>query len=481
MQNKSVKVNYIFSLLNSILGVIFPLITFPYVTRVISAEGIGQVQFFTTINDYIILFTSLGIPLFAVREIAKVRDDKERRNQLTVDLFFLHTIFTIFGYIVVFILSLTLPKIQENLPLFFLLSVGIALNTLGVQWFYQAVEDFGYITLRSLIVKIICLILLFLLVHSKDDLFYYGIVQLLGIGGNYIFNFIRLNKYIYSWSKYLKKISLYKYISPSLRVFLLNITVGIYTQISFLLLGFMSGNKAVGFYSMPFRITSVSLTIITALGAVLLPRFSNLYGQNKTEEFEMLGNKAISFIIAATLPMSIGLFLLAEPITLIVCGEDFYSSVIVLKILSPVLFIIGMSQIYGKYMLYSLGKEMLMVRCTLLGLIVFLLVGIPLINIYAEKGASIATLCAELCVTLYMIIAGSRHLKSTMIRKQNLNYIYSAIFMTLVVALLLQIIDNIFIELIIGMIAACISYIGFLAILRDPFYFEIKNMFIRKK
>jgi len=480
MQAKSIKKNYALSLINSVLGVIFPLITFPYVTRVITPEGIGQVQFFTTINDYIILFTSLGIPLYAVREIAKIRDVEEKRNQLTVDLLGLHSIFTVFGYIAVFVLSLTVPEIKENIPLFLLLSIGIALNTIGVQWFFQAVEDFGYITIRSLIVKVVCLVLLFALVHSKEDLFYYGLVQLLGIGGNYFFNFLRLNKYINGWGKYLKKITLFKHLKPSLRVFLLNVTVGIYTQISFLLLGFMSGNESVGYYSMPFRITSVSLTIITALGAVLLPRFSNLYGSNKKDEFTQLGNKAISFIMAVSLPMFVGLLLLAEPVTLIVCGNEFRSSIIVLRILSPLLFIIGMSQIYGKYMLYSLGKELLMVKCTLFGLIVFLVVGVPAIHFMASKGASLATLCAEFSVTFYMIKAGSKYLDCTMFRRQNINYIISSLIMALVISLILLIKSSV-ISLALGILLGVISYGGCLMMLHDPFYQEITNIILKRK
>lgn len=479
MHNNSVKRNYALSLINTILGVAFPLITFPYITRVIAPEDIGQVQFFTTIIDYIILFTSLGIPLYAVREIAKIRDSSEKRNQLTVDLLALHLICTVIGYSFVFLLCFILPQIQENVPLFLLLSFGIILNTIGVQWYFQAIEDFEYITIRSFIVKIVCLALLFTFVRTKEDLLNYGLVQLLGTGGNYLFNFFRLKKYIGRWGKYIKQICLLKHLKPSLRVFLLNISVGIYTQISFLLLGFLVGNEAVGFYSMPFRITSVSLSIITALGSVLLPRFSNYVGCNKEEEFKTLGNKSISFILAIALPMSAGLLILARPITLLVCGELYIPSISVLRILSPIILIIGISQIYGKYMLYSLGKELLLVKCTFVGLLIFIAVGIPAIHFYSERGASIATICAEMGVTLCMVFTGSKYLKCSLFRKENLSYVISTIIMSIFVIISLFI-DSPVISLFTGLALGIFSYMICLILFNDPFYNELVSLYKHK-
>lgn len=479
IQQKSVKTNYILSLINTIIGVLFPLITLPYITRVITPEGIGQVQFYTTVIDYIILITSLGIPLFAVREIAKYRDDIEKRNQITVDLLLMHTCFTIGAYVIVLIFSLSIPKIQENLPLFFLLSVGILLNTIGVQWFFQAIEDFVYITIRSVIVKVICLVMLFVFVRTKEDLIAYGFIQLLGIGGNYIFNFIRLNNLIQEWRKYIRNWSMRSYIIPVLRVFLLNVTVGIYTQMSFLLLGFFSGNEAVGFFSMPYRMVSVSLSIITALGAVLLPRFSNYVGANKRDEFNNLGNKSISLILALVFPMTTGLLILAEPITLLICGEAFYPSIIVLRLLVPQVIIIGISQVYGKYMLYSMGKEILMVICTCIGLFIYLVIGVPLIIEFSEIGAAVAVLCAEISVTLSMIILGRRYIKATMFRRTNLNYVFGTIVMSVFVSFALFI-HSYLISVVVGVILGIFVYSIYLILNKDPFYLEILEVIKRR-
>ena len=145
----SVSKNYILSLVNTISGLLFPIITFPYASRILMADGIGEVNFFTSIISYISLFTCLGIPLYAVREIARVRNDRKQLNVTTIEILSLHGITTLIGYLVVAILCFTVPKIQTDLPLFLLLSSSIFLTTIGCEWFYKGIEDFKYITVRG--------------------------------------------------------------------------------------------------------------------------------------------------------------------------------------------------------------------------------------------------------------------------------------------------------------------------------------------
>lgn len=194
--SRSITANYIFNLLNTISGILFPLITFPYSSRILLAEGIGEVNFYQSIISYISLVVGLGIPLYAVREIARVRNDRKQLNVTTIEILSLHGITTLIGYLVVAILCFTVPKIQTDLPLFLLLSSSIFLTTIGCEWFYKGIEDFKYITVRGLIVRMIGIILLFTLVKTKNDILWYGITITLTSVGNSVFNFIRLRKYL---------------------------------------------------------------------------------------------------------------------------------------------------------------------------------------------------------------------------------------------------------------------------------------------
>ena len=158
----SVKTNYILNLINTGTQMLFPLITFPYACRIIEPQGIGQVNFFSSIIGYISLFTCLGIPMYAIREIARNRNDVVKMNRTAIEILLLHALLTIAGYLIVAVLCLTIPQIKTDIPLFLILSLTIFFTAIGCEWFYQGIEDFKYITIRGLIVKLVSVILLIL-------------------------------------------------------------------------------------------------------------------------------------------------------------------------------------------------------------------------------------------------------------------------------------------------------------------------------
>lgn len=473
---KSVKINYCLSLLDTVLGMAFPLITFPYVTRILSPDSIGLVQFYLNIIGYVTLITAFGIPLYGVREIAKLRDRIPDRNKLTAELLSLHFIFTFLGYLLIILSCITIGKTHENLPLYILLSLGLLFNTLGVQWFFQAVEDFAYITIRSLIVKIISLGLLFIFVDNKNDILYYGVVLICGSAGNYLFNFIRLFKYI-NVSDF-KSLSFKKHLKPASKVYLLNLTIGIYTQLSVFLLGMVQTNADVGYYAMSQKIIAVINSVILTLATVLLPRLSNYAGNADLKEFELLGNKAISFVLAISVPICFGLIILSKPIIFIMFGPAYDPSVAILQIWAPILIIIGLSQVYGKSILYSIGYETLMTQATFIGMVTYCFVGIPGVIYFSIYGAAFGSFFAELAVTSFMMYKGRNLHPCSILKKQNINYVAASTIMALLVYLSLKISSNSAIQVIIGIIIGVITYYAVLALFKDNFIIEIKNIFV---
>lgn len=273
MKTASIKTNFILNLINTVSGLLFPLLTFPYASRILLADGIGQIQFFDSIIAYITLFSSLGIPIYAVRELARHREDKRERSKLTTEILLLHGLLMFIGYVAVYALVVSVTKIRADVPLFLILSAGIFFNTIGVQWFYQAIEDFKYITIRSITTRLVCLIALFLFVHTKEDLLYYGIIHVGGTVGNNIFNFFRLRKYISVKLVDFSELNWKRHLKPALRFFVLNIIISIYTQLDTLMLGFMKNDTVVGYYTSAMKSSKIVLGIVSALTAVLLPRF----------------------------------------------------------------------------------------------------------------------------------------------------------------------------------------------------------------
>ena len=163
MKVRSLKFNSVVNLIKTILGIIFPLITFPYASRVLGATGIGKVDYANSISNYFILFASLGIATYTIREGAKVRDDKKKLDQLVTEIFVINSISTVVAYICLFICS-SLPVFKNYQELILLNGTIMIFDLIGVNWLFNIFEDYIYITVRTLAFQIISLVLLFVFV-----------------------------------------------------------------------------------------------------------------------------------------------------------------------------------------------------------------------------------------------------------------------------------------------------------------------------
>ena len=320
------------------------------------ADGIGQVNFYLSIINYISMFAGLGIPTYAIREVAKVKSDVKVMNQVAVEILLLHTFLTLLGYIVVGVVALTVAQVQVNLPLFLILSTNLFFITIGCEWFYQGIEDFKYITIRGLIVKMLSVALLFVLVKDRSDLFYYGIYSVVGVVGGNVFNAFRLRKYIKFRLLGLKELRPMRHLIPALRIFLLNIVASIYLQLDTLMLGFLKGNEAVGYYTGAIKLTKMLMGVTSSLCVVLLPRLSNLAVGNKREEFDRLLKKALDYVIVIAAPMSMGLVIMAPTLVYLFCGEGYVPSISTMQITAPIILFISISYVLVQS-IFSLGKE----------------------------------------------------------------------------------------------------------------------------
>lgn len=475
---QSIKNNFLLNLSTTITGLLFPLITFPYASRILMADGIGQVQFFQSIIDYVSLCTALGIPLYAVREIARIRDNKELRSRTTIEILLLHAILTLVGYIVVFILAKTVAKIEIDASLFFLLSTTLFFNTIGVAWFYQAIEDFKYITLRSLFVRILSLVALFIFVKTKQDLFYYAGILVIGTVGNNIFNFFRLRKYIKLSKGEFKRLNLLRHLIPALKIFILNLVISIYVNLDSVMLGFLKNEESVGYYAAATRLTKAILGIVSSLGAVLLPRFSNMITNGQKEEFQLLANKAASFTIALSLPMSVGLIFMAAPIIHIFCGNGFEPSILTLKLVAPIVLFIGLSGIIGMQILYPQGREKYVIISTMVGGCINLLINYLLIPQYGQYGAALGTVIAEFMVTVIMILLGRKYLPINILSKQNLHYLIGSIVISILLAFLFVFPLHEVNYLLIGILLSVIVYYAYLLMIKDTLALQLKKLLL---
>lgn len=472
----SIKSNIVLNVINTITGIIFPVITFPYAARVLLPEGIGAVNFLNSIIGYIVLLTSLGIPMYAVREVAKYQNDKYLRDKITIEILLLSSALCLIGYIIVWALAESVPQIHRQAPLFYVLSLTIVFTSIGVNWFYQGIEDFKFITIRAIIVRTISAAALFIFVHDSSDLLIYGFITVGSTVGNNIINFIHLRKHIdYRFIKF-KELNVTRHIRPSLQVFVLNLIISLYIQLNSIMLGFMSGEEQVGYFTAGTKITHIGLTIISSIGTVLLPRCSNLIQEGNKEEFASIIKKSLNVTIAFSLPMMVGLIVLALPVTLMFCGREFLMSIPVLYLNAPVILFISLSNLMGIQILYPMDKIKIVIASVTGGAVSNLILNFILVPIYSATGAAISTLIAEFIVLLIQLILGRDLYPFKYSEFFKPNYIISAIVMGLCVYGCTRMTSSMTLQLVTGFLIGIVVYFGMLLLTKDEMAIEMVSI-----
>lgn len=473
----SLKTNVLLNYINTITGIIFPVITFPYASRILLPDGIGVVNFQMSIINYIVLFTSLGIPLYAVKEVAKYRDDIALRNKTTVEIVILSVLLCVFGYVAVAFIGQYVSQVNTNLALFYILSLTILFTAIGVNWFYQAIEDFKFITIRAVLIRTLAAASLFLFVKDKSDLLIYGAITVGSTVGNNFINFIHLRKYIPLRSLKGIKLNISRHLKPALHIFVLNIIISIYVQLNTIMLGFMKGDYAVGIYTAGNKIPHIILSLVTSMGVVLLPRCSNLVASGQMDEFKSVCDKAIRLVLMLALPFTAGLILLSEPIIDIFCGHAFIDAVPVIYWTAPVILFIGLTNVIGIQILYPLGKENIVIYSTLGGAIVNVILNLILIPRFSAVGAGISTFAAELAVLIIQVIAGRKHIPVKLLNKYNLKYLLATICLIAVVTPLASLVKNDWLQILLSVFSGGIAYGLYLLYIKDDIVLSILKYF----
>lgn len=414
MQQKSLKLNFIMNAVLTISAFIFPLISFPYVSRILGPSGTGNVSFATSIVAYFALFAQLGIPTYGIRATARVRDDKELLSRTVQEIFIINILMSILTYIIFFVVLNIVPQMSDDKLLFMIVSSTIFFNAIGMDWLYKGLEKYTYITTVSILFKFIALILMFILIHQKSDYVIYGAISIFAASASNICNLLNVHKYIY-----LKPIGNYDFkvhLRPICIFFAMACATTIYTNLDTVMLGFMKSNTEVGYYNAAVKIKTVLLGVVTSLGAVLLPRASYYIENNLIDEFKRISSKAINFVILISFPLALYFIIFAKEGIFFLSGDAYAKAILPMQILMPTLIFIGLTNIMGIQMLIPLGKEKVVLYSEIAGAIVDLAINTVLIPIMASSGAAIGTLVAEMVVWIVQYIALKEDVKETYVK-----------------------------------------------------------------
>ena len=476
---KSVKFNFIMNFILTLSNFIFPLITFPYVSRILQASGLGKVGFATSIIVYFSMIAMMGIPTYGIKACAKIRDDSYKLTKTVYELLILNTIFLAFALTLLLLSVIFIDKLYIDKELYIILAFSMLFNVLGIEWLYKALEQYSYITIRSIFFKIASLILLFVFVKESNDILPYAMLTVLASVGAGILNFYNLRKIITLYKITFKQLEITKHIKPSFTFFLLTISITIYVNLDSIMLGFMTSDDNVGYYSAAVKIKQILVTLVTSLGAVMLPRLAFYYEQKRFDEFKALVKDALDFILIVSLPLTIYFTLYAKDAILLLSGESFLASVEPMQIIMPTVFFIALSNLMGWQILVPMDREKQIVFSTIIGAVIGGIINFFAIPHLGVNGAAIANLCAECAVVIVQVVL-LRKFIFPILAKINIWKMLIALFISTGVTLLIPFNSNEIINLLLSSILFFGSYLISLLILKEPMVYQIFSSVLNK-
>lgn len=456
----SLKSNVIWNLIRVGSNMLFPIITLPYINRVLGAYNIGLYNYIYSIVNYFILFAGLGFPLFGTREVTRYRDNAEALENRVNSIFTTLIIFALLitSIYVIFVVILHADKIG----LCFILGTSILLSSISFEWFYQGIEDFKYITIRSLVFKIASIIALFIFVRDNNDLLLYAIINILAIFGSNILNCIRLNHFI----KLRLHISGLIYnIKGSSILFVGSIIASFYTQINTVMLGALGSVVAVAYYSTSEKFIQICNQILNSISMVIMPRISYLASNSQKENTVRLQKLILNIINLLTVPMAVGLFFLAEDIIHCFAGAEFLPAIFILKSLSLTVVLIPLSIYFSFHILYPIGKEKYTNYCTLTAAIVNVLLNVIFIPIISYYSVVISVNISESIVMGMLFVFSKRFVNIGIKDIFSLKVTLSSVIMALMICSIPEM--NHVISLIVKTILGCLIYTSSLILLKD--------------
>lgn len=408
-KQKSLKLNAALNFIKCFMNIIFPIISFPYASRILMPEGIGRVNFANNIIEYFLMMAELGITTYATREAAKIRDDKTKLSKFTQEILAFNFITTIFSCSLLVISLLVVPKFADYRILLIICSTKVLFTTVGIDWLYKAKEEFAYITIRHTGFQVISLVLLFTLVKTPEDyLWYAGIGVFSNVGAN-IFNFIYSRKFVNLLQK--SKLEIMRHVKPVMTFFGVNCANKINGILDSIMLGFIAGDAAVGFYSAATKLEKMVRELITSVISIFMPRTAYLIEQNKKEEYQQLVNKVFGVTFFFSVPAAVGLFTLATPLTLIFCGEQYLPAVNTMQLLSFAIIILTFNSYLNNLILTPLRLEKFMLYAQIVGLIANVTLNYIFISKWGVFGAGLATFIVELILPIVKLIPSWKYIK----------------------------------------------------------------------
>ena len=392
----SLKKNIIYSSILTTANYIFPLLTYPYVSRVLGVANIGVCNFVDSLINYYVIFSMLGIATVGIREISQAKGCRERLDKTFSRLMTINTITTSIVLAALIASIFLVPKLYENKELMWIGALKLVSTFLLIDWLYKGLEEFKYITDRTILVKCLYVVSVFLFIRSAEDTKLYFFLLTMMITANAAINLVHSRKYVRFGFCFEGLKPVFKAVTI---LGIYGILTSLYTTFNTVFLGFVSGDVEVGYYATSHKIFKIILALFTAVTGVMMPRLSSLLGEGRHDEFKRLLKKSFSMLMMVFIPIAAGICIFAPLIIRIIAGPEFEGAIVPLRIISPLIVIIGIEQIIIIQGLMPLKKDKAILINSIAGAVTGITLNLLLVPRYGAVGSSIAWFASE-CVVL---------------------------------------------------------------------------------
>ncbi|MCI8362664.1 MAG: flippase [Clostridia bacterium] len=468
---KSITKNYIYNLIYQILIIILPLITTPYISRVLGAENIGIYSYTISIVTYFILFGSLGIAMYGQREIAYLQDNKQKYSKTFWEILILRFI-TMFISMAIFYLIFT--RNGEYSVYYKILLLEMIANCLDISWLFQGLEEFKKVVIRNIIIKIISIVLIFIFIKNSNDLIIYFIIYVLST----LFGNITLWTYLHKFLAKIefKELNIIKHLKPTISLFIPQIAVQIYTVLDKVMIGAIITDKSeVGYYEQSQKVIKMLLTVVTSLGTVMVPRMANTFINGDTRKIQEYMKRAFNFVFFIAFPMVFGIIAVSNNFVPLFFGQGYEKVSILMCVISPIVLAIGLSNVIGTQYLLPTKRQKEYTISVIVGAIVNFGINIVLIKRCGALGASVGTVIAEISVTILQFVFVKKDFKLLEILKLSIKYIIASLIMFAICIIIENFIKNNLYCIIAQVIVGIGTYGIMLLLQKDEFTYLLLN------
>lgn len=467
MAAADVRKNTIYNVIKSVSGIIYPLITFPYISRVLLTENVGKINFSNSIVSYFSLIASLGISTYAIRECSKFREDREKLGNTASQVLSINLWSTLLSYVVLAVTLVAARPLEHYRELIIIQSLTILFSTLGADWLNSAMEDFRYITLRTAAMQLVSLLLMFLFVRRPEDYMRYAVISVLSSSGANVINIFYRRKYCRT--RFVLHIDWKKHVPPILLLFSLILSQTIYTSSDTTILGLVKGDYQVGLYGTSVRIYNIVNMLVSSVSSVVLPQLSAAFAAKNYRKVNDLLEYALGFIIVLGVPCIVGLNAIAEEIIVLLAGEAYREAAVSLHILTIALGCSFIGGWIGNMMLLPAGKEKICLKASVMSAAANVILNLIFIPVWGLNAAAATTAFSEFISVMIVRPHVDPEIHVHGLRKMLTAPIVGGICIVLISGIVRYMVQSAYLVSVITIVLSVAAYLAILILLENEF------------